>query len=433
MPKMMTIGQLILGRYMFVDLISEGGQASVAKATDQQQGTSVVIRQLLASSSDPFYAQELARFQRTAQLRINHPNVVDPTDYGEEDGEWYMVMPYIEGTDLDVYVAARGGRLTVPEAVAIAVGTAEGLCAAHSQGTIHRDVKPRNIRIRPDGAPVILDFGICRRLNEHTITTSSGIIGSLEWMAPEQIFRPGSEDPRSDLYSLGGVLYFMLTSQMPVQGNDAGTVAVSICQYVPPSPMQLNPAIPAHVDQACMRLLAKRPETRFQTAAEFIQAINGVPHSSGQIGFCLMCGMHLLPGSRFCHACGVEICSNQATLLQCLACGTAVGALAVCPGCTRAFSHSDHRFTFRSGALAGSIFRIPEGTYVVGRTELLPRDFHLSRKHFVVTCVNGFVLVHDALSTNKTYVAGHPVEQPIRLVSGQELRVADNVAIYSSN
>jgi serine/threonine protein kinase len=297
---------------------------------------------------------------------------------------------------------------------------------------VHRDVKPDNIIIRPDKTVAIIDFGICRKMGERTITNGPGLKGTLQWMAPEQLTNPGTEDPRSDLYSLGAIAYHMLTSQVPIQGDDPGTVAVSICQYVPPSPKLLNPAIPDHVAQACMLLLAKQREARFQTAAEFIHAVSQTGPNLGRALFCILCGASVQPGSRFCHNCGGELAPGQSLSPQCLACGTAVGGSAVCCGCHRPFSHRDHQLVFRNGPLSGRTFRIPEGIYSVGRDELLPRDSHISRKHFSVACMNGSVVVQDAGSTNKTYIGGRIAIAPTALRSGLEFHVAGSTASYSS-
>lgn len=433
MVRLMQIGQFVLGRYEIIDLISEGGQASIAKAQDKNTNSIIVVKHLIAYPGQSNYDEELSRFQRAAQIRIGHPNVVDPIDYGEEDGEHYMIMPFIEGITLENHLISHGGKLSVDQAVSIIAEVASGLGAIHRKSIVHRDMKPLNIIMGTDGHPYIIDLGICRKANEQTITKGPGLIGSLQWLSPEQVANPGTEDHRSDLYSLAAIFYFMLTGSTPVQGTDPGSIVLSICQHIPPSPRQLNPLVPEHIDQACMRLLAKQPEARFQTAEEFIQAINSTAQTPGAGCFCTSCGSEIQPGSRYCPNCGALVNSDQNQPAWCFACGTQVGEAAVCANCGRPFSHSDHRLSFSTGTLTGMSFRIPEGIFSVGRDELSPRDYHISRQHLSVACLNGTVLVQDAGSANKTYIAGRLADHPIPLTPNQELCIAGNTATYNHN
>lgn len=427
---MMNLGQLILSLYEVNDLISEGGQASVAKAVDKQTGKDVVIKQLIASQGQKNFDEELARFKRAAKICISHPNVVDPIDIGEENGHWYMVMPFVEGLTLDKYVATHGGRLSVDQAVSIVTEIAKGLGAIHQKGYIHRDIKPENIVIDANGHSHILDLGICRNTNEKTITTGTGLLGSLIWMSPEQAANPGSEDHKADLYSLGGIFYFMLTGSLPVNGNDPASVILSICQSMPRSPQQQDTSIPANIDYCCMKLLAKQSLDRFHTADEFIAALNSSVPAVQQNSFCNSCGNQMQQGSKYCSICGATTgyANNQAA--RCMACGAQTGESPACVGCSRTFSHSDHRLCFSTGSLTGMVFRIPEGIFYVGRNELSPRDYHISRRHLSIACSDGSVHIEDAGSANKTYVGSQLADHPIPLTANQPLRIAGNTATY---
>ena len=430
MAEMMQIGQSILHRYEVVDLVGDGGQASVAKARDTRTGQSVAVKQLHASADRRRQAEEEARFKRAASLRIGHPAVVDPVDAGEEDGTWYMVTPFIEGMDLGPYLASQGGRLPADRAVSLLRETAEGLDAIHNKNVVHRDIKPANIRIDEHGHAHILDLGICKNLNEATVMQGSGLLGSLQWMSPEQVTTPRQEDARSDLYSLGTVFYEMLTGRLPVEGEEPGAIAVSICMRVPPSPRSLDPSISDHVNNVCMRLLAKAPAARFQTAQELLRALDSDGRSCDQQRFCSSCGTPLDSGSRYCHHCGAELNPTNTSIVKCLACGAAVGEVPTCPVCRRSFRQPGHRLSFRTGTLTGWQFRIPEGIYSVGRQELSPRDQHISRRHLLVACSNGGIQVQDAGTTNKTYVNGQPAEQPTVLRPNQEVCIAGNIGVY---
>jgi len=426
----MNIGETILNRYEIEDLLMEGGQARLAKALDKQTNCIVVIKQLSAFPKDPNYNEECARFQRAAQIRISHPNVVDPLDYHEEKGDHYIVMPFIEGDTLDNYIFKRGGRLPFHEALQIITEIASGLSAIHQQGIVDRDLKPSNIIVDPDNHPHIIDLGICKNTNEKTITKGSGLMGSLLWMSPEQVLYPGSEDFRSDIYSLGAIFYFMLTGSPPIRGNDAQSIILSICQYVPPSPRQLDPSIPVHVDEACMRLLAKEREARFQTVEAFVQVITGGPRSVAGPA-CISCGLAIQAGSNYCQNCGAQIDSLKDQTAKCFACGAQSGEGPQCPGCGRSFSHSDHRLTFSKGTLTGMTFRIPEGIFQIGRNELSPRDHMISRRHLNVACVDGSVAFEDSGSTNKTLVAGQIADHQIMLITNCEVCIAGNTGTYS--
>ena len=432
MAKNMLIGQIILGRYEILDIIGQGGEGIVGKATDSQAAQTVAVKQLIVPPGAPCFEEALARFKRSAALTICHPNVVDPIDSGQEDSEWYIVMPCIDGPNLEAHLIANGGKLPPDQAVSLIVQIAEALGAAHAQGIIHRDIKPSNVLLDQTGNPYLTDFGICRNLAEQTITTGDGLVGTLQYMSPEQAADARTVDQRSDLYSLGALFYHILTGLPPSQGTTPGSIVRRILQDDPTSPQRLDSSIPVHVDQACMRLLAKHPDARFQAAGEFIQAVQG-QSSVGPVqqAYCTSCGMATQLGSRFCHICGAGLGTGTNQRERCLACGAEVAAASACPTCNRSFSPADHQIRFFAGALTGLIYRIPEGIYLVGRDQLAPRDFTISRRHLTIACVNGALFLQDAGSSNKTYVGSTLADSPIQLVPGQEVSVAGNTGTYT--
>ncbi len=429
MSGLMLLSRILLGHYETVDLIGGGAEGDVYKGRDLDTGAFVAIKRLTACPSDPHFPEQLARLKRAAQVRVGHPRVVEAIECGEEDGEWYLVMPFVEGVDLDIHVRACGGKCSAERAQSIILDLADGLIAIHNHGIVHRDIKPLNIMIEPDGRPKLIDFGICRNLREATIG-NGGIVGTPVWMSPEQTVDSAKVGQRSDLFSLGLVTHYVFTGVPPVQASDPETARRIICEVDFPSLRQLDPSIPAYVDAACLRLLAKKPEDRFRSAEEFRQALC-VPSGSGGTAFCFSCGKAIQSTSRFCPSCGAGLMVT--TTVLCLACGFAVGNSPTCPGCKLAFSPCDHRIAFDAGACAGKTFRIPEGIYEVGRDIIEPRDYSISRRHFHVACSNGSVQVQDAGSANQTYVAGQLADRLMELRPHQEFLIARNHAIYYSS
>lgn len=423
------IGQIVLGRFEVTDIIAWGGEGMVVKAVYSDTGAIVAIKQLAACPGDPYYDTQVARVKRAGTMRVGHPCVVDAIAYGEEDGDWYLVMPFIEGSDLEIFVRGCGGRCPVDRTVAIICELAGGLGAVHDCGIVHRDIKPLNIIIDPDEHPRLIDFGICSNLHEKTIGNGQ-VIGTPTYMSPEQAAGTGPVDQRSDIFSLGLVTYYMITGQPAVQASDPEDAKRIICKAELPALRQLDPSVPAHVDAACTRMLAKQPEDRFQNTAGLCQAL-GNSSAQQDARFCPSCGKPVQAGSKFSTCCGAGLNGSKATI-RCLACGGRADDVTPCPSCRRPFSPSNHRFVFDAGTVTGTTFRIPEGRFDVGRSVIEPRDFSISRCHFRCECTNGTVAVQDAASANKTYVAGQLADRWIRLHPRQEFLIAGNHAVYLS-
>lgn len=427
---MMSINDLILGRYQVEEPLSDGGQASVARGLDLQTGQRVAIRQLLPARDRAADQREIQRFNRAGSLRIQSPYVVNPLACAQDGPHHYMILPYIDGDDLEVHLLRGGGFYALDKLETLVRDLASGLSACRAAGVVHRDIKPANIMLDRSGRAHLIDFGICRCLSEATLSDARGFTGSVQWTAPEQITDPDLVDHRADLYALGAVLYQCMTSRMPVQGTTAQEVMLSVCTWDPPAPRSLNSRVPAHLDRLCMRLLAKAPQDRPQTADDVLRALDS--HGSpGASAFCSSCGR--VVSGRFCSSCGASHAAAAVVAVRCLACGTATSTHTTCLGCARTFGPVEHRITFLSGALAGATFRLPQGEYEVGRATLEPRDAHLSRRHFHIRCHNGAVELTDLGSANTIRVGGVPATQKTRLVEQAELRLAGNVGIYTCN
>src|ERR671915_2414599 len=214
---MTVIGTLIGERFRLEEKVGSGGMSSVYRAYDPTLERSVAIKMMHRDiSSDP---DQLERFRREARAvaRLNHPHVVTVIDAGEDDGTPYIVFEYIEGETLKDRIR-RLGRLPVLEAVAYAVEIGRALDAAHAQRLVHRDVKPQNVLIDPEGRAKVTDFGISRSLDQEGLTATGRVLGTTDYVSPEQAL---GEDvtAESDIYSLGVVLYEMLTGELPFQAE----------------------------------------------------------------------------------------------------------------------------------------------------------------------------------------------------------------------
>jgi eukaryotic-like serine/threonine-protein kinase len=259
------------GRYEIQQEIGEGAMGRVYKAWDPLVRRVVAIKTIRAEYLTQETSQEyLRRFRREAQAagRLSHPNIVSIYDVGED----YFVMEFLEGVSLQAILAHRF-VLPLSEAQRILTPVAEALDYAHHSGVIHRDVKPANIMIQPDGRPKLMDFGVAR-LPTSAITDSGQSFGSPSYMAPEQI---ASDDvtPRSDLFSFGVVAYEALTGKRPFQGDSITAIIYRIVHEPAPPPRSLNDELPPYHDEVFRRALAKDPSNRFPTAMSFIAGLSG--------------------------------------------------------------------------------------------------------------------------------------------------------------
>jgi serine/threonine-protein kinase len=242
--------------------------AQVFRGIDTTLDRTVAIKILAPQfARDPSFVD---RFRREAQAaaRLNHPNIVNVYDTGVDGDTNYIVMEYVEGRTLAEYLAT-GGRLSPTKAAEIAEKVAEALAAAHAQGVIHRDIKPANIMVTRDGRVKVMDFGIARLVaGPDTVEQTAAVLGTAAYLSPEQA-QGESVDARSDLYSLGVVLYEILAGRPPFTGDSAMAVAYKHVQETPVPPSTVNPDVPPQLDAVVMRALAKNPANRYQTAGEF--------------------------------------------------------------------------------------------------------------------------------------------------------------------
>jgi eukaryotic-like serine/threonine-protein kinase len=259
-------GEVIDGRYRILGKIGGGGMANVYLAEDTTLGRRVAVKLLHRRFVED--AKFVERFRREAKAAagLNHPNIVGVYDWGQVGSENYIVMEYVEGDTLKELIRRRG-RLPGGEAVAIALELLAAVGAAHGNAVIHRDVKSQNILMDRAGRVKVTDFGIAQA-GDPGMTEAGSILGTAQYLAPEQA-RGEPVDERSDLYSVGVVLYEMLTGRVPFKGDSAVTVALKHVNELPPEPAELVPGLPYSLNQIVLKALAKDPNRRYGSAAEF--------------------------------------------------------------------------------------------------------------------------------------------------------------------
>ncbi|MBE3557089.1 MAG: Stk1 family PASTA domain-containing Ser/Thr kinase [Firmicutes bacterium] len=266
------IGSRLGNRYTIEALIGSGGMAQVYRGYDEKLHRTVAVKVLRPEyANDPEFAE---RFLHEAQAvaSFSNPHVVSVYDIGDDADARYMVMEFVEGRTLKELINEQG-RLPIDQAVDIARQICAALAAAHEHGVVHRDVKPHNVLITKDGQAKVTDFGIAHSSTNATITQSGRVMGSVHYFSPEQA-RGGVVGPASDLYSLGIVLYEMLTGRTPFDGENAVTIALKQIQEQPIPPRQLRPEIPQAVENVVLQALEKEPRLRFESARQMGLALD---------------------------------------------------------------------------------------------------------------------------------------------------------------
>ena len=263
---MFTKGDKINDRYEIIKLIGEGGMANVYLAYDTILERKVAVKVLRGdlANDDKF----VRRFQREAlsASSLNHPNIVEMYDVGEDNGNFYIVMEYIDGKTLKQLIKKRG-HLQISEAIDIMLQLTDGLASAHDSYIIHRDIKPQNIMILEDGLVKITDFGIAMAINAVDLTQTNSVMGSVHYLPPEQASGKGSTI-KSDIYSLGILFYEMLSGTMPFRGETAVEIALKHIKEPMPSIRKVNAKVPQSVENIILKCTAKNPKNRYTNVRE---------------------------------------------------------------------------------------------------------------------------------------------------------------------
>ena len=263
---MIAKGQKINDRYEIEKLIGEGGMANVYLAHDTILDRKVAVKVLRGDlAGDEKFVR---RFQREAlsASSLSHPNIVEIYDVGEDDGNFYIVMEFIEGKTLKQLIKKRG-VLSLSETIDIMLQLLDALATAHDSYIIHRDIKPQNIMIKESGLVKITDFGIAMALNSVELTQTNSVMGSVHYLPPEQASGKGSTI-RSDIYSLGILMFEMLTGKMPFKGDSAVEIALKHMKEPLPSVRELNPVVPQSVENIIIKAAAKNPKNRYRDVRE---------------------------------------------------------------------------------------------------------------------------------------------------------------------
>ena len=261
-----------LGKYEISGILGKGAMGTVYDARDPIIDRRVAIKTAnLPDAHDAEAQEELARFKREAQAagRLTHPNIVGVFDYGETANLAYIVMEFVDGTSLKP-VLEKHERFTPAETVRVMDALLAGLQYSHERGVVHRDIKPANIMLTKDGQVKIADFGIAR-IESSSMTQAGTIMGTPAYMSPEQ-FMGQTVDARTDIYSAGVVLYQMLTGERPFEGSMTAIMHKAL-NTTPPRPSELSVTAPSGLDEVVAKAMAKRPEDRYASAAEFAKAL----------------------------------------------------------------------------------------------------------------------------------------------------------------
>lgn len=379
-----------IGRYQIVREIGRGAMGIVYEGRDAALLRPAAIKVLAVSVPDPERERLEQRFLQEARAAaiLQHPGIVVVYEVGVDpaSASHYMALEYLRGETLEKVLSTRG-RLAWQEALGLGRRLAEALHHAHAHGIVHRDMKPANVMVLPSGEPKIMDFGVAK-LEASQLTTQGQVLGSPSYMAPEQAVEARA-DARSDVFSLGSILYEAITGQRAFPGRNVTEIVLKLAQHEPEPPSRLAPGLPPAVDALIASALAKDPERRCPSAQAFSQAVAAAlesresPPASGTLiapagGDRTQAsggsGLHLPPGKRVSLA-------------------------------------------FVSGPRAGEVFRLDRPTLLIGRqgagggAGLELADPQVSRAHATLECRGSRVVLRDLQSSNGTLVDGQRIEE----------------------
>jgi serine/threonine protein kinase len=268
----------VVGPYKITEKIGEGGMGTVFKGIDTMLEREVAIKMLRPELARQPDVLERFRTEAVTLARLNHPNIATLYSFLRHDEDYFMVMEYVRGKTLET-VITNFGAIAYERAIPLFCQALEGINHAHNQGIVHRDIKPANVMVMDSNSVKVMDFGIARVLGSARMTRQGNVVGTVEYMSPEQI-RGEDTDARSDIYSLGILLYEMLTGRVPFNSTSEYEIMKLQIEEAPPPPTLFSAHLPLPIEQAIMRSLAKKATARYQTAGEFRAALLGALSSN---------------------------------------------------------------------------------------------------------------------------------------------------------
>jgi len=273
-PQELTRGTVFADRYEIIEQLGIGGMGAVYRVEDKKAKEEIALKLIKPEIAADKKTIDRFRNELTTARKIRHKNICGMYDLGEDKGSYYITMEYVPGEDLKGFIK-RAAPVSIERAISITKQVCDGLAEAHQLGVVHRDLKPSNIMIDKDGNARIMDFGLARTLETRGITDSGVMIGTPEYFSPEQA-ETKEVDHRSDIYSLGVILYEMLTGQRPFEGETALSVARKHADEIPKDPKEINPQIPDDLNGVIMKCLEKEKEKRYQNASELRKELENV-------------------------------------------------------------------------------------------------------------------------------------------------------------
>ncbi|HZH32402.1 MAG TPA: protein kinase [Pyrinomonadaceae bacterium] len=271
----------IVGNYKITEKIGEGGMGTVYKGVDMMLEREVAIKALRPELGSQPAVVERFRSEAVTLAKLNHPNIATLYSFFRQGDHFFMVLEFVRGATLDRIINVQGA-MSCEQAITMFSQVLEGIDHAHRFGVVHRDIKPGNVMLTDTGTLKVLDFGIARVLGTARMTKAGHLIGTIEYMSPEQV-RGQETDARSDIYSLGILLYEMLTGRVPFATDSEFELMKSQVEAIPPPPRDFAPHIPDAIEEVLLKSLAKRPEDRFQMAGEFRAALLGAGVASSNL------------------------------------------------------------------------------------------------------------------------------------------------------
>jgi serine/threonine protein kinase len=268
----------VVGTYKITEKLGEGGMGTVFKGVDTMLEREVAIKMLRPELARQPEVVERFRTEAVTLAKLNHPNIATLYSFLRQDDDYFMVMEFVRGNTLETIIM-NFGAIAYERAIPLFCHALEGIDHAHKQGIVHRDIKPANVMVMETGSVKVMDFGIARVLGSARMTRQGSVVGTVEYMSPEQI-RGEDSDARSDIYSLGILLYEMLTGRVPFNSTSEYEIMKLQIEEAPPPPTLFAAHLPLPIEQAIMRSLAKKAKARFQTAGEFRAALLGALRAS---------------------------------------------------------------------------------------------------------------------------------------------------------